>query len=151
MFTKLRYETGTATLIQFAIVMLLGFINGLVSIISTCHAEKGDCVSNSLVSLILIILQAVWLIFICVVGYAAQDKRSPRIAQLLIALEGMNALVALFDARHYPNLLGLITSVIDFALAVWVIALAWRLTRARGGRIPTTSGRARRRPVKRAS
>lgn len=147
---KLRYETGTATLIQFAVVMLLSFLNAIVSIISTCHGSSGDCVSNSLVSLFLILLQAIWMGFICVIGYAAQDKRSSRIAQFLIAFEGLNAIVALFDAKHFPNVLGFITSLIDLCLAAWVIYLAWHLMRARGGRITAPARARRRRPTSKA-
>jgi len=78
-----------------------------------------------------------------VVGYAAQDRRSRRIAQLLIGLEGLTGLVALFDAKHFPTVLGLITSLIDLCFAAWVILLAWRLMRAKGGRI-TAPARSRR-------
>jgi hypothetical protein len=150
---RLRYETGTATLIQFAVVTILGFINQIVSIVSTCVKHDGDCVSNSLVSLILVILIAIWLGFISALGYAAQDKRSKRLAQFLIGAEGFNVLISLFNAKHYPNTLGLITSVIDFAFAAWVIVLAWRLMRANGGRIVSPAARTasvtrnRRRPI----
>jgi hypothetical protein len=150
---RLRYETGTATLIQFAVVTILGFINQIVSIISTCVKHDGDCVSNSLVSLILVILIAIWLGFISALGYAAQDKRSKRLAQFLIGAEGLNVMISLFNAKHFPNTLGLITSVIDCALAAWVIILAWRLMRADGGRIVSPAARTaptthtRRRPI----
>jgi hypothetical protein len=150
---RLRYETGIATLIQFAVVTILAFINQFASIVSTCLKHDGDCVSNSLVSLILVILVAIWLGFISALGYAAQDKRSKRLAQFLIGAEGMNALISLFNAKHFPNALGLITSLIDLTLAVWVIVLAWRLMRANGGRIVASSARtasasrARRRPI----
>ncbi|MEO6513251.1 MAG: hypothetical protein ABIR37_01070 [Candidatus Saccharimonadales bacterium] len=150
---RLRYETGTATLIQFAAVTILAFINQMTSIITTCVKHDGDCVSNSLVSLILVILVAIWLGFISALGYAAQDKRSKRLAQFLIGAEGFNLLISLFNAKHFPNTLGLITSVIDLALAAWVILLAWRLMRANGGRIvaagprPHASSRTRKRPI----
>jgi hypothetical protein len=146
---KLRYETGTATLVQFAVVVILALANGGVSIISTCVKNGGDCVSNSLVSLLVIILQAFWLGFISVVGYGAQDRRSKRLAQLLIGFEGINAIIALFNARHFANILGLITSLIDLSIAAWIIFLAWNLIRADGGRIvkPTTGSRSRRRPT----
>lgn len=150
---RLRYETGTATLMQFAVVTILGLINQVTSIISTCLKHDGDCVSNSLVSLMIVILIAIWLGFISALGYAAQDKRSKRLAQFLIGAEGLNVLISLFNAKHYPNVLGLITSVIDLVIAVWVIVLAWRLMRANGGRIVATSARAhtparsRKRPI----
>ena len=149
---RLRYETGTATLLQFAVVTILAFINQITSIVSTCVKHDGDCVSNSLVSLILVILVAIWFGFISALGYAAQDKRSRRLAQVLIGAEGLNVMISLFNAKHFPNTLGLITSVIDLALAAWVIMLAWRLMKANGGRIVTATARAkspttRRRPI----
>ena len=150
---RLRYETGTATLIQFAVVTILAFINQVTSIISTCLKHDGDCVSNSLVSLILVILVALWLGFISALGYAAQDKRSRRLAQVLVGAEGLNVMISLFNAKHFPDTLGLITSVIDLALAAWIILLAWRLMKANGGRIVSPSARthapdrARKRPI----
>ena len=151
---RLRYETGTATLLQFAVVTILAFINQISSIVSTCVKNDGDCVSNSLVSLVLVILVAIWFGFISALGYAAQDKRSKRLARVLIAAEALNLLISLFNAKHFPNTLGLITSVIDLALAAWVIMLAWRLMRANGGCVVTgnartraTTTRGRRRPI----
>lgn len=150
---RLRYETGTATLLQFAVVTILAFINQIVSIISTCVKHDGDCVSNSLVSLILVILVAIWFGFISALGYAAQDKRSKRLAQFLIGAEALNVLISLFNAKHYPNVLGLITSLIDLAFAAWIIVLAWRLMKANGGRIVASTARmksahsSRRRPI----
>jgi hypothetical protein len=140
---RLRYETGTATLVQFAVVTILAFINQSASIISTCLKHDGDCVSNSLVSLITVILIAIWLGFISALGYAAQDKRSKRLARVLIAAEAFNLLISLFNAKHFPSTLGLITSVIDLLLAAWVIMLAWRLMRANGGRVVASGARAR--------
>jgi hypothetical protein len=47
----------------------------------------------------------------------------------------MILIISLFNAKHYPNILGLITSLVDAAFAIWIIWLAFRLTRAKGGRI----------------
>jgi hypothetical protein len=146
---KLRYETGTATLVQFLIIMLLGFIGGLAGIISQCRGtDVPSCVQDSVVSLAYILILAGWFGFIAMLGYAAQDQRSHRLAKFLIAAEALVLLISLFNAKHYPNALGLITSLTDAALAVWVIVLAFRLNRAKGGRITATSTRPRRRPVK---
>jgi len=142
----LRYQTGTATLVQLVVMLLLNFVNGVASSVSACTSHSG-CVSNIVTTCLFVIVLAVWLIFLSMLGYTAQDKRSRAIARLLIAAEALVALVALFDIKHYPNLLGLLTSVIDFALAVWVIVLAYRLSKAKGGRIVASpKARTRRRP-----
>lgn len=148
---KLRYETGIAALIQFSVVTILFIINSLASIISTC-VKHDECFSNTISSLASVVFLAVWLGFVAVIGYAAQDRRSKRLAQMLICFEAINVLISLFDLRHPPNFFGLLTSMIDLALALWVILLAWRLMRADGGRItrsvvPSGHSRARRRPT----
>ena len=60
--------------------------------------------------------------------------------------EGLVAKIALFNARNHVDLLGLTTSVIDLTLAIWVIILAFRLLRAKGGRLVVKQPR-RRRPT----
>ncbi|HVC36718.1 MAG TPA: hypothetical protein VNE40_04750 [Candidatus Dormibacteraeota bacterium] len=135
---SLRYETGIATLSQFVIMSGLNLVNTVASSISGCSNASGDCVSNILLSLIYFLLIALWFGLLSIFGYAAQDRRSRKLAQILIAAEVLVATVSLFDARHYPNILGLITSLIDFGLAIWIISLAFRLARANGGRVVTT-------------
>ena len=136
---KLTYETATATLIQFIVLGLLNIANGLDSIVTTCHHAGGDCVGNIFSSLIFYILAVGWFGVVLVVGYAAQEKRSKRLAQLLIAAEGLIALVALFNIKlnlaYHSGLLSLFTSVVDVLLATWIITLAYRLMRAGGKRI----------------
>jgi len=137
----LRYQTGTATLVQLIIMLLMNFVNGVSSSVSACTSHS-DCISNIVTTALFLIVLAVWLIFLSMLGYTAEDKRSHAIARVLIAGEALVALVTLFDIKHYPNILGLITSIVDFTLAVWVITLAYRLSKAKGGRI-TSSGRKR--------
>jgi hypothetical protein len=145
---KFKYETGVITLVQFILLSLLGIANGLNSIVTTCHASGNDCISNMIVSLIYFILTTAWFAFIWILGYTVQDRRSRRLAQVLIAAEALIGLIALFNARHHTDVLGLATSVIDLVLAVWVITLAFRLMRAGGGRVVTKQrGRQRRRPT----
>ena len=132
---KLKYETAIATLVQFVALTLLNVGTGTVSVVSTCHQGNGGCISNLLVSLIFFILLALWFAGIWVLGYAAQERRSKRLAQLLIAAEAMVAVVALFNAKHHTDPLSLATSIIDFCLAIWVITLAYHLIRSGGGRI----------------
>lgn len=143
---RFRYETGAITLVQFIVLSLLGIANGLNSIVTTCHADGHDCISNLIVSLIFFIITATWFAFIWILGYTAQERRSKRLAQALIAAEAMIALIAYFNARHHTDWLSLLTSLIDLILAIWVITLAFRLMRAKGGRVVARQhGRRRRR------
>lgn len=145
---KLTYETGTATLIQFIVLGLLNIINGLDSIVTTCHHEGGGCLSNVFSSVVFYILTIMWFGIVLLIGYAAQEKRSRRLAQLLIAAEAMIALIAFFNiklnVRYHNGLLSLFTSVADLLLAIWIITLAYRLMKAGGRRI--TKQRSRNRP-----
>ena len=145
---KLKYETAVATLIQFVTMSILNVATGTVSVVSTCHNSSSDCVSNLLVSLIFFLLIVGWFAAVWVLGYAAQERRSKNLAYALIGAELLIALVALFNAKHHTDTLSLITSLIDLALAIWVISLAIRLIRAKGGRI-VSKQRARHRPTKR--
>jgi hypothetical protein len=52
-----------------------------------------------------------------------------------MAAEFMVLVISLFNAKHYPDILGLVTSLTDAAFAAWIILLAFRLSRAKGGRI----------------
>jgi len=146
---KLTYETATATLIQFIVLGLLNIANGLDSIVTTCHHAGGDCLGNVFSSLIFYILTVIWFGMVLFVGYIAQERRSKRLAQLLIAAEGLISLVALFNIKlnlkYHSGFLSLGTSLLDLALAIWVITLAYRLMRAGGKRIPVRQ-RSRKRP-----
>ncbi len=143
---KLKYETAVATLIQFVVLTLLNIATGITSVVSTWHSDRPNFVSNLLSSLVFFLLIALWFGFIWILGYAAQDRRSKHLARLLIAAEALIALVALFNIKHHNSGLGLVTSLIDLALALWVITLAYRLSRADGGRIMPKSRRRQRRP-----
>lgn len=142
---KLTYQTAIATLIQFVTLTLLGIPNALVSIISTCHSDNSNCVSNMLVSLIFFLLTAAWFGFVWLLGYAAQERRSKRLAWLLIGAEALTAAVALFNTRHDTNFLTIITSLLDLLLAIWIMVLAFRLIRAKGGRVVVSQRQRQRR------
>lgn len=144
---KLHYETGIATLIQFISMSLLGFANGVDSVVTTCRATGSDCVSNLIVSIIFFILLSLWFGFVWVLGYTAQERRSPKIAYTLIATEGAIAMVAYFNARHHTGVLSLATSLLDLGLAIWIAILAFRLSRAKGGRIVRSKQQRRRRSI----
>ncbi|MDB5168734.1 MAG: hypothetical protein JWO41_90 [Candidatus Saccharibacteria bacterium] len=146
---KLRYETGIATMTQF---LVLGMLNLLYAIYSSIHSclNHDQCASNSMLSIVYFVLLGVWFGFIAALGYAAQDKRSKRLSQVLIMAEALVALVALFNLKHYADYFGLVISVIDLGLAVWVGVLAFRLMRSGGGRITRTTSqrpRQRKKPV----
>lgn len=151
---KLTYETAIATLIQFITLSLLNIATGTDSVVTTCRHSGGDCVSNLIVSLIFFMLVTGWFAAVWLLGYMAQERRSRRLAQLLIVAEVLIALVASFNAKHHTDALSLATSLIDLALAIWVITLAYRLMRAGGGRVVTRSlnrqrPRQRRKPIAR--
>jgi hypothetical protein len=136
---KLTYQTAVATLIQFIVLGLLNIANGIDSVVTTCRHSGGDCVGNLISSLIFYILIVGWFGFVVVLGYTAQERRGKRLAQLLIAAEGLIMLVALFNIKltlkYQSGALSLLTSSVDVILALWVIMLAYRLMRSGGGRI----------------
>jgi hypothetical protein len=141
----LKYETGIATIAQLIIMTALNFVNGAFTSVQSCTNGGNDCVSNVILNLLFFMLITGWFAFLWILGYTAQDRRSRRMAQILLVAEVLVVLVSLVDARHYPNILGLITSLADAALAAWVALLAFRLMRAKGGRVRSLS-RPRRRP-----
>ena len=142
---RLTYETGTATLIQFIVLSFLNIATGVSSTIGECR-KSSDCIESIFISIIYYLLIVGWFGFIWILGFAAQDRRSRRLAQALIAAEGLIALIAYFNAKHHPDKLGLVTSVVDLVLAIWIIFLAFRLMRAKGGRV-VARPRRRRKPI----
>jgi cytochrome c biogenesis factor len=143
---RLKYETGTATLIQFTTLALLGIPDAIVSIISSCSKPHTACVTNSFFSVVFFILVTGWFCTVWILGSITQQRRSRRLAWLLIIVEFMTMLVALFNSRHDSNVLTRGTSVLDVLLAAWVIFLAVRLARAKGGRIVSSARSRRRKP-----
>lgn len=144
---KLKYQTGVAAFVQFIVGTALGFANETYSSISVCiQHNHSSCVTNSFANIILAILTACWFGFVAILGYAAQDRRSRRLARFLMLAEAAVILVALFDITHFPDYLGLVTSIIDLAIALWVMLLAFRISHAKGGRVvASTKTRSRRR------
>lgn len=143
---RIPQDTGIATFIQFIALSLLNIANGANSIIVTCHKSSSDCTNNIVSSLVFFILVVMWFGFVWVLGYLTQERRSRKLAIVLIGAELMIAMVAYFNARHHNNLLELSTSVIDLILAAWVIYLAARLWKAGDRRI--VQRQRRRRPLK---
>jgi hypothetical protein len=144
---RLRYETGIATLVQFVFGVGLSLIGGAASVINGCHGHAAaECASNTLVSLLLIIITATVLAAIAAFGYIAQERRSTRLALILIGIEGMAALFYLFDAKQSLGLLERISNLISFVVAGWVVVIAVALAQSHGRRI--VSGGRRHRVVK---
>ena len=141
---KLTYETGTATLIQLIVLGLLNISTGISSTITSCHKDT-DCLSSVLINFVFYVVLVGWFGFLAMLGFVAQARRSKRLAQILIAAEGLVALVALFDVKHHNEVLGLITSAVDLILSLWIISLAFRLMRSDGGRVVTKQRSRRRR------
>ncbi|HUA13183.1 MAG TPA: hypothetical protein VL989_01655 [Candidatus Sulfotelmatobacter sp.] len=139
---RLSYETGKATLIQFIVLSLLNIVDAVYSIVSTCtnsSSNQSDCATNALSSVVFYMLIVCWFGIIAFVGYAAQSKRSKRIAQLLILMElsvlGVAAVNIKLGISSHSNALSMFTSLIDLILAAWIISLAFRLMRAGDKRV----------------
>ena len=132
---KLTYQTAIGTLIQFVSLSFLTFLNEANSVVTTCHSNGSDCSSNLISSLLFFVVAASWFGAVWLLGAAAQESRSRRLAQLLILTELLIAVIALFNAKHHTDILSLFTSLVDILLAIWIISLAFRLMRAGGSRI----------------
>ena len=146
---KLKFSTAVATLVQFILLSFLGIANALNSMVATCRHDSPNCADNILVSIVFWIFTAAWFGAIWILGVSAQERHSKRLAQLLIAVELFVGLIALFNARHHTDLLGLSTSIIDLILVVWVISSAIRLLRSSGKPGPKTKGAGRSRARRR--
>ena len=134
--SKLTYQTAVVSLVQFISIMILGVPNTVINIVSTCHSDSSNCVSNMIVSLILYLLTAGWFGIIMIVAYAAQHRRSRQLAVILIGLEFITLVVAAYiDFPHDPNILSKATSLLDAALSIWIIYLAFRLFLSGGRRM----------------
>jgi hypothetical protein len=132
---KLKYETGIATLVQFIVLELLGIPIVLVELISACSSHSSQCSTNVFLSPVLFLLKAALYAGIAVIGYMAQSQRSRRLAQLLIICEFCLIPFSLFNLRHDTDLLTKIASGLGPLFAIWIILLAFRLARSKGGRI----------------
>lgn len=131
-------------MIQFIVIGLLNLFYAIYSILHSC-LKHDQCASNGLLAVVFFVIIGIWFGFVAALGYAAQEKRSKRLSQLLIAAEGLVALVALFNLKHYADYFGFVISLLDLAFAIWIAVLAFRLMRSGGGRIRATSQRPRQR------
>ncbi|HEX4774039.1 MAG TPA: hypothetical protein VH234_00795 [Candidatus Saccharimonadales bacterium] len=146
---KLTHETSIATFIQFIIASFFILITQLGSSVVGCFKDGSNCVLNLLTSIIFFIVASVVFGTIWLIGYMAQERRSRRMAQLLICAEGFIGLLAVFSLKlNLPsrNAPGLIASFVVMVFAAWIIMFAFRLIRAGGGRVVVNRPRQRRRP-----
>ena len=134
---RLTYETGVATLVQFVAMGFLNIAGQIDSIISTCTHSGGDCIGNAITSIGFYIIVMIWFGFIMLVGYAAQTRRSKRLAQLLILIEAAVTLIALYNLKQHSGVINPLTSIVDAGLAIWIIVLSYRLMKAGGKRVVT--------------
>lgn len=135
MAIKLRYQTGIATTIQFIALTILYFLHGLSSSVSTC-IKGGNCVSNIILSILFFIFVTIGFGVLWMMGFAAQQKRSSLISKILILTELVVLLVGLFDYMHQPlSIINTPINIVEIITAIWIIFLAIRLMRAKGGRV----------------
>ena len=132
---KLKYETGIAATIQFISLTFLNFISGVYTSTKQC-ISGGSCVSNIVLSAFYFLIITVWFGFLWLAGFAAQDRRSRRIAQLLILAEGPVFLFGLYEfTKHRHSFIGALISLVEVITSVWVAWLALKIILARGGRV----------------
>lgn len=138
---KLHYQTGTATFIQLAVVLFLIVLNNIITLVQRCVGNSINCVGDAFVSLVMIVFAGAWFGFLSVLGYAAQDKRSQRLATALIVAQVGTAFAALAMMRLPGSWYVAVSAAIVFVIAIWVIVLAIRLRQAKGRRIVHTGRR----------
>jgi len=135
----LTYQTSVATFIQFVLVSLFTIVTQIISTVGSCTKESTiNCVVDSFTAVIFYSVVAVVFAFIWFIGYRAQHQRSKRMTQLLIAVEGFFALLALFSIKlntSSRSFIGSIASFVMLLLAVWILNLAFRLLRAGDRRV----------------
>src|SRR5579871_2110764 len=112
---RIRYETSIATMVQFIVGSVLTFLSNAVSIVSGC-VGGADCVSNAFVTLLLVILVVGAYGLLLGIGYVAQEKRSSKLALLLIVVQAFTALIFIFDARQSPGLVDKVTNSLSFLI-----------------------------------
>ncbi|HVA11537.1 MAG TPA: hypothetical protein VNG32_05250 [Candidatus Dormibacteraeota bacterium] len=145
---RLTYETGTAAMIQFIVLGVLNIGTALQSIITTCSHSGGDCVGNLLSSVIYYVLIVGWFGVILLLGFAAQEGRNKRLALSVICAELAVFVVAGYNIKldhfgFHNGILSLVTSCVDVLLSIWVITIAYRLTKSSGGRVVKRQRRSR--------
>jgi len=134
---KLPHETGSATTIQFITVTGLNLISSGYSTVQKCTTPgNGSCIGSMIPNLFLFIALAIMFGVIWLIGFIVQDRRSTKVAILLILAELLVLIIGLFDLMHNKtSIFGILLSLVEILSAIWIIYLASRLIRARGGRV----------------
>lgn len=149
---KLRYETSITTFIQLVVVSLFIIASGVIDTLKECQEHgASSCVASSFLWIVILFLVGGFFVSVCAIGYLAQTKRSRRLAKLLIVAEAGIALVSFKLLTTPSSWLGGIGSLIIFGLALWTIVLAYRLVKAKGGRVVVKSRIQKTRPRRRLS
>lgn len=133
---RIYHQTTIATIIQFVVGSALSFITGVGSIASGCYGQSSaDCVTNTFVSLLLVLLTVGAYGALVAVGYLAQARRSKRLALLLIGLEAGAMVVFSFDAKQSPSTVDRFANLAALAVAAWVAFIAFNLFRSGNSRV----------------
>lgn len=132
---KLRYETAITTFVQLALMALLIIVGGVIETFKECQDGASSCVASSFLWLVMLIFGAGFFVCLSALGYFTQAKRSRRLAILLIFAELGIAAISFKFLTNPSSVLSGLGSFAMLGLALWTIVLAYRLTRAKGGRI----------------
>jgi hypothetical protein len=136
MVFKLSHETGITTFAQLVTIVPLAFLNGLFVMGKSCFGDdSSSCAINSLFSMFSVLFLAGWFGFLCMLGYATQEKRSQLFARLLILGELAVVAIALFVLQNPGSILDTLSGLLAIGLAGWTILLAIRIHQAKGRRI----------------
>lgn len=147
-----NHNVSHATFIQAVVVIVLTAVNGVYSGLTSClGADKADCTTNSVLAVILVILAIIWFGFLSAMSYAAWVRRTTALIVLFAALEAITGGVSAFDLIHFDNAIGLITSLIDLLLALWVLYMTYHLFQLRGTSSAPVEGRSRSKLNKKAN
>lgn len=146
----MRYHTSLATFIQLAVMTLMVIVGGIIDVAKNCE-NSNECVTNSFLWIIIAFMLALWYFGLFGLGYLAQEKRSRRLTKLLIAAESFTAFVALMFLKNPSSVYSGIGAAVALFFALWIIFLAYRIHKAKGGRITTTKHSGSTRPRRRLS
>lgn len=133
----LRTHTSLATFIQLAVMTLLVVVGGLMDVIKNCESSN-ECVTNSFLWIIIAFMLAIWYFGLFGLGYLTHEKRSRRLAKFLIAGELFTFFVALMFMKNPSSTYSAVGAGVALFFAAWIILLAWRVYKAKGGRITNT-------------
>ena len=77
------------------------------------------------VSIAYVIVVGLWFGFISVLAYAAEERRARSLGVTLLGVEGIVALVEIFNLMRFAHIIEAITSAFDLGMALVVIYLTY--------------------------